>query len=387
MTARFQYGRMAGLGAGMAPVHHQQRGSDRLWRVVAAIMIAAAASAARDREPVRVPARTLVEPPPGKLYHGVFPGGRNGMGGDITPFDVLSYERAVGKQPAWVYFWNNWYESPEFPYQTASWIRANGSVPYIRLMLLSSAKIPRPDPVYSLENIIAGKFDPLLRNWMQDARRFGSPVIAEYGVEVNGWWFPWNGLYNKGGGSYSDSVARFREAYRHIIRLAREEGAYNIRWVFHVDPWDEPVEEWNRFENYYPGDEWIDWVGVSVYGRQLPSDEDAVSFRYQMDWVYARLRRLTDKPVIVCEFGTIDDSHQAAWAKAALADLVGGRWPKVIGFSWWNAAFRNDPATGRWSNMRVQESPALQAIFRNYVGRERTVISRPITRPVTLKEP
>ncbi len=82
---------------------------------------------------------------------------------------------------------------------------------------------------------------------MQDARKFGSPVIAEYGVEVNGWWFPWNGLYNKEGGSYADSVARFREAYRHIIRIAREEGAYNIRWVFHVDPWDEPIEDWNKF--------------------------------------------------------------------------------------------------------------------------------------------
>ena len=85
---------------------------------------------------------------------------------------------------------------------------------------------------------LAGKFDPRLRNWMREARRFASPLLAEYGVEVNGWWFPWNGLYNKGDGSYAGSVAKFREAYRHIIRIAREEGAYNIRWVFHVDPWE-----------------------------------------------------------------------------------------------------------------------------------------------------
>jgi hypothetical protein len=308
------------------------------------------------------------------------------MGGDITRRDLLLYQRAAGKRPTWVYFCNNWYESPAFPRQTASWIRANGSIPYIRLMLLSSYDIPRPDPVYALENILAGKLDQRLRDWMREARQFGSPLLAEYGVEVNGWWFPWNGLYNKGQGSYSDSVARFREAYRHIIRIAREEGAYNIRWVFHVDPWDEPVEEWNRFENYYPGDEWIDWVGVSVYGRQLPSDTHAVSFRFQMDWAYERLRRLTDKPVIVCEFGTISDQHQAAWAQAALLDILGGRWPKVIGFSWWNAAFRNDAVTHRWSNMRVQENPALQDVFRKYVAREHRVISRPVVRPVTLKE-
>jgi hypothetical protein len=356
-----------------------------LGRVLAAILVASA-SAGRDPQPRPFSIETLVEPPAGSYYHGVFPGSRDGMGGDVTLHDVRIYQRAVGKSLAWVYFWNNWYENPRFPFQTASWIRSNGSVPYIRMMLLSGPSIPTPDPVYSLKNIIEGKFDPLLRNWMQDARKFGSPVIAEYGVEVDGWWFPWNGLYNKEGGSYVDSVARFREAYRHIIRIAREEGAYNIRWVFHVDPWDEPIVDWNKFENYYPGDEWIDWVGASVYGRQLPSDPEGESFRAQMDWVYGRMQRLTHKPFVVCEFGTINDANQSAWTTAALSDLLSGRWPKVIGFSWWNTTFENDRVSGRRSNMQVQENPTLQAIFRKYVGENQAVISHPITRFVTPDE-
>jgi hypothetical protein len=262
----------------MTAGRHPTRGINRMWQVAGAILVAVAGIG---REPGigPLPLQRLIPPPAGNYYLGVFPGSRNGMGGDITPEDVKTYEHAVGKSLTWVYFWNNWYDNPHFPHHAASWIRANGSVPYIRMMLLSRPTIPRPDPVYSLQHIIEGKFDPLLRNWMREARRFGSPVIAEYGVEVNGWWFPWNGLYNKEGGTYADSVARFREAYRRIIRISREEGAFNVRWVFHVDPWDEPVEDWNKFENYYPGDEWIDWVGASVYGRQLPSDPEAISFR------------------------------------------------------------------------------------------------------------
>jgi hypothetical protein len=323
----------------------------------------------------------LAEPPAGKFYHGVFPGGKDGMGADITPGEVKAYQRAVGKRPTWVYFWNNWFESRSFPYQTASWIRDSGSVPYVRLMLLSSREIPTPDPVYTLANIIGGQFDADFRHWMQDARRFGSPLLAEFGTEVNGWWFPWSGLWNKVGGSNSESAGEFRAAYRHIIRIAREEGAQNVRWVFHVCPWDEPLAEWNRLENYYPGDEWIDWVGLSVYGRQVPRDKHAIPFRTQMDPAYARLTKLTDKPVIVCEFGAIRDDLQRDWAKAALADLLAGRWPRIIGFSWWNADFFNDIVTGKRSNMRVQDSRALRVVLRHYIGDEPRVLSKPEFQP------
>jgi Glycosyl hydrolase family 26 len=343
--------------------------------MLAALLLAAALDPA-----AAVSTSVIAEPPAGKLYHGVFPGGRDGMGGDIAPPDVLGYQQLVGKRPAWVYFCNNWYQSRDFPMATATWIRANGSIPYIRLMLLH-APIRHPDPLFTLENILRGRLDRDFRRWMRDARRFATPLLAEYGVEVNGFWFPWNGLWNREGGSYADSVARFRAAYRHIIRIAREEGAHNIRWVFHVDPWDEPVVDWNRFENYYPGDEWIDWFGVSVYGRQIPKDRRAVSFRWQMDWVYDRLGKLADKPIVVSEFGNIKDPSQVSWASDALSDITGGRWPKLIGFSWWNSAFFNDPDPAQRSNMRIQDSPGLAAVFRKYVGRNDAVLSAPLLTP------
>ena len=29
---------------------------------------------------------------------------------------------------------------------------------------------------------------------------------------------------------------------------------------------DQPEAKWNRFENYYPGDNYCDWVALSAYG-------------------------------------------------------------------------------------------------------------------------
>ncbi len=335
-------------------------------RSAAALIVAGAAMAA-----------ALPDPPAGRFYNGVFPGGTDGMGSDITPAEVARYRDTVGKSPTWVYFSQNWYEGAAFPERTCQWIREAGSIPYVRLMLLSGAHIPRPDPVYNLSNILSGRFDAELREWMRGARRFGTPLVAEYGVEANGYWFPWNGLWNREGGSLAQSVERFRRTYRHIVELAREEGASNIRWVWHIDPWDDPPKRWNRFENYYPGDKWVDWVGVSVYGMQTPNQRYYPAFRTQMDWVYGRLRKLTSKPVIVCEYGTIAGPRQAGWTEAALADLTTGRWPHVIGFSWWNAGFYNDRVDKRaFSDMRVEDNPALIEVMRRYVGRNPNVLGQ-----------
>jgi len=328
----------------------------------------------------------LVEPGPGLYYVGVYPGGTNGLGSDITPDQVAAFQTAAGKPPAWVYFCHNWFEGAGFPLETASWIRARGSIPYIRLMILSEYGKPGPDPQFTLANIIAGKFDGALAEWMRAAKQFATPLIAEYGTEVNGWWFPWNGMYNTGRGGKAEGVARFREAFRHIVRIARAEGASNIRWVFHIDPWDEPAKRWNRFENYYPGDDWVDWVGVSVYGKQRPRDPYTPTFRYQMDWVYRRLRKLTSKPVVVCEFGTVRNEQQAPWAKAALEDLLANRWPAVIGFSWWNADFENDSLTHLRSNMLIQDNPALQDVFRRYVGGSPRVLGAPLESNATERD-
>src|SRR5262249_33930985 len=133
------------------------------------------------------------------LYHGVYPGGSTGEEDDITPAGVDSYAQTVGKDVAWVYFSDNWYRSRLFPQSTAEWVRDRGSGPVLRLRLTSS---PYPDPhtakrekVFTLKHILRGDFDADLRAWGDAARDFVSPLIVEFGTEMNGDWFSWNGKY------------------------------------------------------------------------------------------------------------------------------------------------------------------------------------------------
>lgn len=327
------------------------------------------------------------------MYHGVYPGGESGADGEITPSDVSDYERIVGgHRVAWVYFSNNWFRDRKFPVATASWIRDRGSLPFVRLMLRSAIDVPGvADPEYSPTAILDGKLDEDLRAWARAAREFGTPVIAEYGTEVNGEWFGWNGRWNGGKklDGFGDTLRpdgpeRFAAAYRHIVTLMRSEGANNVAWVFHVNGIDVPNESWNAFENYFPGNDIIDWVGLSCYGYHSPADTyEAMPFIDVMDRCIPRLQALAPgKPVMLFEFGCTSGHARTtpdAWVEPGLKALFENRWPSVAGICWWNERWTRDGDPAHDSNMRLQDNPALRALFREQF---RNAGERLVTRPL-----
>jgi Glycosyl hydrolase family 26 len=327
---------------------------------------------------------TLATPPPGFIYHGAYPPPRSAAGAEdrITNKSIRSYERAVGKKAAWIYFSHEWSNGMAFPLGTVSAIRESGAVPFIRLMARSDTDQDHAEPMYNLSRIAAGDFDAELTSWARDARDFGTPILVEFGTEVNGRWFSWNGYWN----GNEAGPPLFRDAYRHIVGVMDAQGASNLIWVFHVDCEDYPESSWNQFENYYPGDDVVDWIGVSVYGPQTPYDRERRSFSERMDRVYPRLCALSpDKPIAVLEFGAAAGNsrvNQRLWAKKALAALTGGRWPRVAGFSWWNEFWENDNNPRHDTNMRVQDNPGLSKVFRHAL-RNSSVLGRPIIVPET----
>jgi len=316
----------------------------------------------------------LAAPPGGKLYNGFFYDGRQGdeaLEHNVTESDVARYEAAVGEKAAYVYFSQQWFEGERFPLETCRWINGLGKVPYIRLMTWSRAEESKREPHYTLPAIIDGKFDKAFRTWADAARDFGAPLIVEWGVECNCRWFPWNGDWY---GGEKTGPARFVAAYRRIVTLMREEGATNITWVWHINNSDDPEAPWNRLENYYPGDGYVDWIGVSDYGARTPLErEDLPAFRDQMDGVYGRITALApSKPILVSEFGcTAGNSSLDAgkWANDALSDLFGNRWPRIAGFCWWNEIWENDDNRQHDTDMIIMDDPALTAAFRSQFDR------------------
>ena len=311
----------------------------------------------------------IAPPPSGKLYQGLYfdepAAGHDPTEHDVTAADVARFEQTLGTKTTWVFFSSNWSESRRFPAATCEWVRALGKVPYVRLMLRSDLEQGHAEKTFSLANILAGKFDDDLKAWARDAKAFGSPILVEWGTEPNGDWFSWNGKWN---GGAKGGPQRYIDAYRHIVDLMRAEGADNLQWVWHVNWFDEPEAKWNRFENYYPGENYCDWVALSAYGPLTPRAVDGTeSFRFKMRTAYPRLTKIAPgKPIVIAEFGC-DVHHRkvdaAEWARNALEDLFSGRWPAVIGFCWWNESWENDDIRKHNTEMNILHDAGLTKVF------------------------
>jgi hypothetical protein len=248
----------------------------------------------------------LLEPSSG-IYHCAYPnfGGTEDI---VTNSKITDFETLVGKNIVWAYFSNNWYDNIQFPTAAVNTIHCAGKVPFIRMMPRTDFDEGGPDPNYTMQKIIDGVFDTQLTQWAIDAKNTNIPLLVEFGTEVNGNWFPWNGQYNGAGTTAEygdpnipDGAERFRDAYRHIIDICNTNNANKITWFFHVDAYSQPDENWNEIANYYPGDNYIDWLGVSIYGPQ-EKNEDYQEFSEILNDIYPSLTTLSNKPIAILEF-------------------------------------------------------------------------------------
>ena len=130
----------------------------------------------------------------------------------------------------------------------------------------------------------------------------------------------------------------------------------NITWVYHINNISNPIAPWNTISSYYPGDDYIDWIGVSVYGPQLPN-EKWISFENAFKQAYEEIIKLTNKPIAIVEFGAIEEKKEyekAEWIKNMFFSLNSGNYPRVKAISYWHSQWTN--RNGTISNLRIDSS-------------------------------
>ena len=307
------------------------------------------------------------------------------MGDEVTRLKINEFESQVGRHLTWAYFSNHWLDGGiEFPWTNVQACQDAQVIPYIRMMPWSrQTENQGIDPLINLQDIVNGAWDDDLIQWAQDAKLYGRPLMVEFGPEVNGSWFPWNGKWYGAGASkgygdpnYPDGAEIFRDAYRHIIKLFRMVGVNNVTWAFHVDAAQVPDVWWNQMKYYYPGDEYIDWIGISVHGAQLPSHQ-WTSFKSKLS---RRLKEFLSiskvKPLFIAEYAVVESpensGRKASWIKEMFSFLRTREMERFKAISYWHSIGYYSSIYG---SMRLDSSPAALDMYRQGVRGRRFAVN------------
>ena len=108
-------------------------------------------------------------------------------------------------------------------------------------------------------DIIKGEYDEELHAMAKRAAEFGHPFLFRLNNEMNSDWTSYSGIV-----TLSDPDL-YVAAWRYIYEIFQKEGVDNAIWVFNPNDKDYPPASWNSFLAYYPGDEYVQMIGVTGY--------------------------------------------------------------------------------------------------------------------------
>ena len=303
---------------------------------------------------------------------------------------IENFEQMAGKHQAIIASSSYWGEQ-SFPSANLKMIWRHGSLP---LVFWSPWDRPYeqhkgPDR-FSLNAILAGTWNRYIDDWADAARKFGEPMIVSFGDEMNGDWFPWSGAYYGGAKPVAgrpndwEGPELFKRAFRYVVERVRARGAHNIQWLFQTNNYSFPMETWNFAPAYYPGSEYVDWLGMSVYGQQF-NDEPWANFLPLIEWPYEEMTAIDPtKPIMITEWAAGEfpkSGDKAKWVREAF-EVMRTKLPRVKAAVYWHERWQNEDQT--YSNLHINSSPEALAAYREGVANPYwlgNLILRPETAP------
>jgi mannan endo-1,4-beta-mannosidase len=194
--------------------------------------------------------------------------------------------------------------------------------------------------------IASGQSDGYITKFADAVRALNLPVAISFGHEMNGNWYPW--------GTDQTSASAFVAAWRHIHNLFVQAGASNVIWVWNPNIIN-PVPQ-VQLEPYWPGDAYVDWVGITGYFPESGPETFATLYGPTL----AEIRQFTTKPVIIAETSVETGPSDIQ----ALHSLVVGvkRHHDVLGFIWFD--FDKDGV-----DWQIESRPTVRAAMATDIAR------------------
>lgn len=255
---------------------------------------------------------------------------------------IVFSEDEVGLPVSLVNVFLQWPAEPdagEFPLKAARAVSEHGAILVLTWepMFLTNGK----ETAILAEDIISGRWDGYIERFARAAAAWGGTCILRFGHEMNLARYHWGSPAAEYGPA---SPPRYRLMFRHVVTQVRKAGAVNIQFAFcpniESSPSLSPHAAWNTASAYYPGNAYVDVLGMDGYNWGTTQTLAAhgwesrwQSFETLFSPLFTELRTLAPaKPIYIFETAsTSQGGNKARW----ISDMVSTakKW-QVAGLVW-----------------------------------------------------
>lgn len=179
-------------------------------------------------------------------------------------------------------------------------------------------------------DILDGQYDRILDAYAKMLRDFGHPVLFRLNNEMNGAWCKYSAYYT------SKDTEIYKSLYRYIYNYFAQKGADNVIYIWNPNDESYPNYKWNDAMMYYPGDEYVDLIGLTGYntGTEIEGEKWR-NFTQIYDPLYANYEKLFSQPFIIGEFGSGNGGgSKEDWIREMFANMH--KYGRIKAAVWWN---------------------------------------------------
>ncbi len=205
--------------------------------------------------------------------------------------------------------------------------------------------------------------DEHLRRAAEAARQANAPMFLRFACEMNGSWVRW-------GGNPEEYKRKWRLVHDRLAQIAP-----NVAMI-----WCPAYIPQHNIDAFYPGDEYVDWVGVNAYSVYYHDNDRSrpAWFESVVDYVdYVYRRYAARKPMAIGEYGVtnfdaVDRVDRSEFTAAKLAQTYAGlprAYPRVKMINYFDCNNMLHARAGRkLNNYSLTEKPQVTAAFRRAIA-------------------
>lgn len=216
----------------------------------------------------------------------------------------------------------SWPLAPYEPIAAPVLVPDQDELPLLYLEPAATRKLSEKDLEVFLEQVVQGRYDGPLMQLAGQVRRYDQPVLISLMPEFDDTTKP-------AGIRHQFTFLRYQQAWRYIVNFCRDHQANNLVWVWcPANP--------STIVSQYPGDQYVDWLGVSVVDDSLTAKDGkhhSFATLFQEPHNTIRMHReysIRQKPILLTHFGSTGHGDAQGWTNEAIT-VIKDRYPYIRG--------------------------------------------------------